>query len=122
MLPCTVQISSCLCALTGREEGGQVCLWYNERFLKLAFVQSPCYCFVATRSCEMGLQAEMAIHRLAELTLETKSFMWRMSDLYVSVISTAFGKGGKCGTPSACSLSAHYLGIALLGSEDPAAC
>lgn len=54
MSPCTAQLSSRLCALTGREEGEQVCLWYGGRFLNLAFVQRLCYCLVATRSCEDG--------------------------------------------------------------------
>lgn len=48
------QFSSHLCALTGRGEGEQVCLWYDGRFLNLAFVQSLCYCFLATRSCGAG--------------------------------------------------------------------
>jgi len=40
----------------------------------------------------------------------------------VSVISTAFGKGGKCGTLSACSLPARSLDIALLVWVEPTAC
>lgn len=123
MSPCTTQLSSCLRALTGTDDREQVCFWYDGRFFE------PCLCAKSLlllcghqKLWGWGVQAEMAICRLAKLTLETESFMRRMSDLCVSMISAAFGKGGECGTLSACNLSAHYLSIALLVWVGAAAC